>query len=300
MNKLFIWIRAARLRTLPLSFSGIIVGTAMAATQGKFDEQIFVLALATTLIFQILSNFANDYGDGVKGTDNSNRIGPKRVLQSGELSPKNLLFGIILLFIVGLLFVGLTIKTAFANHTFYLGLFAGFGILALLAAIFYTMGKFAYGYYGLGDVFVFVFFGALSVMGSYFLFTKTWTPLLILPTISIGTLAVAVLNLNNMRDVENDTNSNKRTLVVRWGVSKAIFYHQLLLIGSFLAFLLFLFFSESINLKRLLPLVAFIPLFIHYKRILIIRDPIHFDPELKKVALSTFLFSVLFALSLLI
>lgn len=296
MVKVKVWISAARLRTLPLSVSGILMGGAAAYYNGYSNTLIFVLALATTLALQILSNFANDYGDGVKGTDNEKRVGPQRVLQSGKLTREGLKQGIIVTVIITLLLALLLIYVSFGSEQFLLALlFFVLAVASVWAAIKYTVGKSAYGYRGLGDVFVFVFFGLLSVVGTNFLFTKTINPLIFLPAVTVGFLSTAVLNLNNMRDIDNDKQSGKHTLVVKLGLTRAKKYHFILIIGAFVAMLLYLMgIVQTGSAYLYFCLVAFVPLFVHLKKVVEIKIPSLLDPELKKVALSTFLLAVLF------
>ncbi|MCL4114032.1 UNVERIFIED_CONTAM: hypothetical protein GTU68_062127 [Idotea baltica] len=297
MTKIKAWINAARLRTLPLSVSGIIVGTAIAKYHGKSDLLIFILALLTTIGFQITSNFANDYGDGVKGTDNDNRIGPKRALQSGLLTRKELKKGILISIVVSLALVGYLVFSAFGNQKLeYLLLFSAFGVISVWAAIKYTVGDTAYGYKGLGDLFVFLFFGILAVLGTMFLYTKFITLLSVLPAIAIGLLCTAVLNLNNLRDYETDKKSQKNTLVVKMGFENGKKYHYLLLLFSFLCTVTFLAMSFS-NLLVYLPLIAFVLIFVHLFKVYNIKEPVLLDPELKKLALSTFFLAVLIFIS---
>jgi len=290
MSKTAAWISAARLRTLPLSISGILVGTALALPSNQFDVSIFWLAIATTLGLQILSNFANDYGDGVKGTDNDERIGPMRALQSGVISGKEMKKGIILTSIVTAILALSLIYISFGKENFFLSLlFIGLGASAIIAAIKYTVGDSAYGYKGLGDIFVFLFFGIMSVLGSNFLMTKQLDVWLFLPAISIGLLSSAVLNLNNMRDELSDRNSKKMTLVVKGGKKFAKPYHFSLILLAFICMVIFLNLDTYSSYNWiLLPLTAFIPLAIHLRKIYHYTDPKTLDPELKKVALSTF------------
>lgn len=294
MNKVKAWLRAARLRTLPLSISGILVGTALAAIQGYTDHIIFILALCTTIGFQITSNFANDYGDGVKGTDNEERVGPRRALQSGALDRKELKTGILVSIIINLGLVVFLLIRAFAfEYPEYIFLFGLLGILSIWAAVKYTVGGNAYGYRGLGDIFVFIFFGLLGVLGSLFLYGKSLYPAAILPAITIGLLSTAVLNLNNMRDLETDRKSGKRTLAVIFGASRARVYHLVLIMGSALSLVVFMsFYARSI--WQWISLVAYMPLVAHMVRIYRIDHPAELDPELKKIALSTFLLALLF------
>lgn len=297
MTKIKAWLYAARLRTLPLSVSGIIVGTAIAKYHEKSDSLIFILALLTTIGFQITSNFANDYGDGVKGTDNDSRIGPKRALQSGLLSQNELKHGILVSIFISLIFVIGLIYTAFGDQKLeYIVLFSVFGLLSIWAAIKYTIGNSAYGYRGLGDLFVFIFFGLLAVLGSMFLYTKFITLTALLPAVSIGLLCTAVLNLNNLRDFESDKKSKKNTLVVLMGLENGKRYHYALLLISFICTLVFMVLNFS-NWLICLPLIAFVFIFVHLLKVYNTREPVLFDPELKKLALSTFFLAILIFIS---
>ncbi len=297
MTKISAWFYAARLRTLPLSVSGVIVGTAIANYHGKSNTLIFILALLTTISFQITSNFANDYGDGVKGTDNSGRIGPKRALQSGLLSRSELKLGIIVAIGICLVLISAIVYYAFgAQNIGYLSLFAVLGLFSIWASIRYTVGKSAYGYRGMGDIFVFLFFGLLAVMGTMFLYTKFVTAQAILLAISVGLLCTAVLNLNNLRDFKSDKAAGKKTFVVMIGFENGKKYHYLLLMISFLCAIIFL--IQSFNkVYAWLPLMAFVPIFVHLHKVYKTEQPVLFDPELKKLALSTFFFSILIFIS---
>lgn len=297
MTKLKAWISAARLRTLPLSISGIITAGAAAKESNMFSLSVFGLALATTLGFQILSNFANDYGDGVKGTDNHERVGPMRAMQSGSLSAKDLKIGMAFTCVITLIIACFLIYVSFEGKNFlHSTIFFILGIAAIIAAITYTVGKTAYGYRALGDVFVFIFFGLLGVLGCYFLFTKNLNGFILLPAIVIGLLSTAVLNLNNMRDRLADAKVNKITLAVLLGEFKVKAYHYFLIVGAFICALVY-FILKDVSAIEYFPLLAFIPLFLHLKRVKENRSSPLLDPELKKVALSTFLFSVLFFIS---
>ncbi len=294
------YIKAARLRTLPLSISGIIVGSAIAWKDGYQNFSIFFLAILTTIGFQIISNFANDYGDGVKGTDNKDRIGPKRALQLGVITPKQMKNAIIITlfttFIIALLLIYIAFGKVYLQYSF---LFILLGIGSIIAAIKYTIGKKAYGYSGFGDIFVFLFFGLLSTVGSYFLYSKNLSLPVFYPAISIGLLSVAVLNLNNMRDITNDKKANKNTLVVKIGSENAKIYHFVLLSVSLISSLTFSYFFVH-KITSYLFVLAFIPLLIHLNKVMKTSNPKEFDPELKKVALSTFLYAILFSIGILI
>ncbi|AEM71997.1 1,4-dihydroxy-2-naphthoateoctaprenyltransferase [Allomuricauda ruestringensis DSM 13258] len=291
------WVQAARLRTLPLSLSGIIVGTALAMIEGQFELPIFILALLTTVGFQVTSNFANDYGDGVKGTDNEDRIGPARAIQSGTITKKALKKGIVVSIIISLLIALALIYLAFGLENLpYILLFLLLGLLSIWAAITYTVGSNAYGYRGMGDLFVFLFFGLLGVLGSMFLYTKSlgWSSLL--PAISIGLLCVAVLNLNNLRDIVSDKKHGKITMVVKMGFKNGKRYHFLLILMALISFALYLW-MENYGWKQSFFMLAFAPLLIHLRKVMMTKDPGELDIELKKVALSTFLLALLFLIS---
>lgn len=288
------WIQAARLRTLPLSISGILVGSAYAYYQNKFDWIIFVLALCTTLSFQILSNFANDYGDGIKGTD-ANRIGEKRLVASGEITSNQMKSAIIINAIIAFFLALALIYFAFGQENFvYSVTFLVLGLASIAAAIKYTVGNNAYGYSGFGDVFVFVFFGLVAVIGSNFLYSKSIDIILFLPATAIGMLSTAVLNLNNMRDIENDSIANKNTIVVKFGLKWAKQYQHFLI---FVPFLCLFVFSIGVKTQIFLSIIVFIFLLKHLEKVRKSTTSEEFDPELKKVALGTFVLSILIWIS---
>lgn len=296
MNKTKVWISSMRLRTLPLSISGIILSSFLAAYQGVFNWVICLLAILSTLSFQILSNLANDYGDGVKGTDNDDRIGPERAIQSGVISATEMKGAIKLNVAISIVLALLTIYFSFGSENFLLSvLFFVLGVAAIVAAIKYTVGGNAYGYNAMGDIFVFLFFGLLSVIGGYVLFAKTVDFIAVLPAITVGLLSTAVLNLNNMRDIESDAKSNKITLALKLGSYKAKTYHNILVVSAVLSSILFgvLFYNSVLNF---IFVIAFIPLFIHLKKVNSVKNPKDFDPELKKLALTTVLLAILMGL----
>jgi 1,4-dihydroxy-2-naphthoate octaprenyltransferase len=299
------WIEAARLRTLPLSVSGIIVGSMYALANPTenvltptevFNWKLFAIAIVTTLGLQILSNFANDYGDGLKGTDNEDRVGPKRTIQSGLITPQAMKRAIVLTSVLTLLSAIYLIYLAFGAHNLGYSLFYFIlGIVAIASAIRYTVGNSAYGYRGFGDVFVFVFFGLVSTLGVNFLYSKQLDAILFLPATAIGFLSVAVLNLNNMRDEASDRKSGKNTLVVKMGIENAKKYHYLLILGAMALVVLFAILSHF-KFDQYLFLLAFVPLVKHINTVVKNQNSKLLDPELKKVALSTFILSILLAL----
>lgn len=299
------WIEAARLRTLPLSVSGIIVGSMYALAHPTdtvltptevFNWRLFGFAILTTLGLQILSNFANDYGDGMKGTDNEDRVGPKRAIQSGVISPQAMKRAIIITSGLTLISAVILIYYAFrGTNLVYSVFYLVLGILAIASAIRYTVGNSAYGYKGFGDIFVFVFFGLVSTLGVNFLYSKQLDLILFLPATAIGFLSVAVLNLNNMRDEASDKKSGKNTLVVKMGSANAKKYHYFLIVGAMVLILVFAILSDF-HFDQYLFLIAYIPLSKHLINVYKNENPKLLDPELKKVALSTFALSVLLAL----
>lgn len=287
------WISAFRLRTLPLSVSGIIVGACLAEHNGAFNGFIFTIAILLTISLQILSNLANDYGDGVKGTDNEHRVGPKRAIQSGTISEQEMLLGIKnnILIVVGLA-IALIYASFGVSHLLLSLLFFLLAGLSIYAAITYTIGDSAYGYKGFGDIFVFIFFGLVSVGGSYLLFVKHLDHHVFLPAITLGLLSTGVLNLNNMRDIDSDKASNKITLAVKLGKKKAKRYHLFLIGSAILVSFCFgiLYFSSLYNIVFY---IAYIPLLIHILKISKAKQPDDFDSQLKVLALTTFFLSVL-------
>lgn len=293
MKEIKPWLSAMRLRTLPLSVSGIIVGTCFASYNGRFNWWVLVLAILTTISLQILSNLANDYGDSVNGADNDDRVGPRRAVQSGKITPNEMLDAIKFNIVVVIILTLSLILAAFGPTNFlFLLLFVFLGGISVYAALNYTMGDSPYGYRALGDIFVFVFFGLVSTMGSYLLYMQTIDHMVILPAIALGLLSVGVLNLNNMRDLNADANVGKITLAVKLGIHRAKQYHFLLIIGAMVITVIFsiLYYVAPYNF---LYLLAFIPLIIHIKKIKAAEQPNDFDSQLKVLALSTFLFSLL-------
>jgi 1,4-dihydroxy-2-naphthoate octaprenyltransferase len=292
------YIEAARLRTLPLSVSGILIGSFYAISQAIFNWKIVLLSLLTTVFLQILSNFANDYGDGVKGTDNDDRVGPKRAIQSGAISPadmkKALWITAILTFISAVLLIYFSFKKQYLVYSL---IFLVLGIIAIASAIKYTVGTSAYGYRGFGDLFVFIFFGWVSTLGSYFLFTKSIDIQLFLPATAVGFLSVAVLNLNNMRDEFSDRRANKNTLVVQKGGAWAKKYHTFLIVSAMILLIVFGI-LQDFAFDQYLFVVAFLPLVFHLKRVQNNNEPAKLDPELKIVALSTFFIALLLSFGL--
>ncbi len=294
------WIQALRLRTLPLALSSIIVGGFLSFFDGRFSFLVTFLAVITTTFLQILSNLANDYGDFKSGTDNENRIGPERTLQGGKISPPAMIRGIILTSVLSFIFGIWLIYEGTKSLSLSFGLiFFILGLCAMAAAIKYTVGKKAFGYFGLGDFFVFIFFGLTGVLGTYFLNTHFLRIEILLPAISIGFLSTGVLNLNNMRDRENDKISGKNTLVVKFGIKTAKYYHTFLILGATVSAVVFVLLNYNSPFQFLF-LISIPFLFDDLNKVLKNTEPAKLDPFLKRLALTTLLFSITFGIGLII
>lgn len=283
------WLRAARLRTLPLSFSGILIGSAFALNE-NFNFFVFFSCLIITVLFQVISNFANDLGDAIKGVDDHTRIGPKRGIQSGLITKAQMKKAIVFLCFMAL-FMVLQLLINIDLRRIELMFFLSFGIVAIWAAIAYTIGKKPYGYRALGDLMVFLFFGLLAVLGTFYLHLRRINLEVLFIAFAIGALAVAVLNLNNMRDREDDALKNKITMAVILGADKSKKYQMLLLIVSLLTFLIGITLSGRFwYFIAMLPLIRLVG---HVNRIKQIENNVDFDPELKVIAISSFMSSLL-------
>ncbi len=294
MDSVKSWIKAARLRTLPLALSGIIMGCGLAWFYGAVNWLVSLLAVITAILIQVFSNFANDYGDSQKGTDNEFRIGPTRTIQSGEISRKEMKLG---MFVVGILslcfglwlvYVGTrdVSKVAFFS-------FIGLGILSLIAAYFYTAGRKSYGYIGLGDLAVFLFFGLLPVLGAFYLNTAYFETAVLLPAITMGFFSAGVLNLNNMRDIENDEQSGKITLAVRMGARNSRIYHTSIIFWGWIAAVFFTM-HQMASPWQWLFLISMPMFLIDLIKIFRVEEASSLDPFLKRLALSTLAFTLLF------
>ena len=296
------WIHAFRLRTLPLAVSSIVVGSGIAFHASKvingytFKPFVLVLALVTAVLLQVLSNLANDLGDHQHGTDNIDRVGPQRAVQSGAISPTAMLRALwicgILAFVSGLALIVSAFGLSASTLTFLI-----LGIAAIGAAVRYTFGSKPYGYAGLGDVSVFLFFGIIGVLGTVYLHVQAFSTLLLLPAIAFGMFSVGVLNLNNMRDIENDANSGKRTIVVRMGSASAKRYHTaLIMIGIACLFAFTALTCHSLLAWIYVPVLLLF--FVHLKIVGANKEPRALDPQLKVLALGTFFLALAFSLGL--
>lgn len=293
------WIAAARLRTLPLSISGIILGSLIALSEGNGNWLIFTLAFLTTLFLQVLSNYANDYGDGIKGTD-AERIGEKRAVASGEISAGEMKNAVVIFSLLAVSSAVALILVSFGVQNLkWVFLFLFLTAACVWAAIRYTVGKNAYGYAGLGDIFVFLFFGIVSVWGSYTLYQhQTFNIQIFFPAAAIGLLSTAVLNLNNMRDIETDGKAGKLTLPLRMGFKCAKFYQSFLILFPFVLIAVYLVLSGKTEIFHFSYLILLIPALLILKSMFRISQPVLLDKELKKVALLTLIFSLILGISL--
>ncbi|WP_375751708.1 1,4-dihydroxy-2-naphthoate polyprenyltransferase [Vibrio sp. HN007] len=296
MNKsLSIWLDAARPKTLPLALVSILTGSSLAHSDGRFSFPIMLLALLTATLLQILSNLANDYGDAQKGTDNENRLGPTRALQSGAVTQEEMKKAIVLN-IVFTIAAGIALIFYSLDSLTNILAFLGLGLLAIISAIAYTMGDKPYGYVGLGDLSVFIFFGLLGVGGTYFLHTGSvdWT--IAAPALGCGLLAVAVLNVNNMRDIDNDRECGKRTVAVRLGEQCAKVYHLVLIWVAFAAFAGYL----TLNSSQLWFVVPFLlsaaVIGKHGKAVLSSESPVQIAPMLPVIVKCAVITNILFSL----
>jgi 1,4-dihydroxy-2-naphthoate octaprenyltransferase len=293
------WIAAARLRTLPLSISGIILGSLIASSQGHFNALIFFLAFLTTLFLQVLSNYANDYGDGIKGTDEL-RLGEKRAVASGEITAGQMKNAVILFSVLSAITAISLVWISFGIENLkWVALFVFLTIACVWAAIRYTVGKNAYGYAGLGDVFVFLFFGIVSVWGSYTLYQhQEFQGEIMILASAIGLLSTGVLNLNNMRDIETDGRTGKNTLPLRMGFENAKKYQSFLLLTPFVLGIVYIVSVQKTEWFHFSFLILLIPAMKLVKTIFQTQEPRLLDSELKKVALLTLAFSLILGISL--
>lgn len=291
------WLHAVRLRTLPLALASIFAGSFLAAWQEALRWEILILASLTTIFLQILSNLSNDYGDTIHGADSAERQGPVRAVQSGLISLPEMkramyLFGILSL-ISGLLLLYLAVQ-----NWILFSVFLGLGLASIWAAISYTSGSKPYGYAGLGDISVFLFFGLLGVLGTFFLHTLSFEPITVLIAISLGLFSTAVLNINNIRDIESDAKAGKRSIPVRIGRRAAVRYNWLLILGGNI--LLGSFANNTQEWYTLLAFLAFLVMLSVGNGVQNAKSSAETDPYLKKMALSTLLWVILFGIGLLI
>jgi len=287
-----------RPRTLPLALGSVAMGSFLAAFHHQFRLRVAILAGLTTILLQILSNLANDYGDAISGIDSDSREGPRRTVQSGVITKNQMLRAIIITTLLTLV-SGIWLLITVVQNQYIIWIFLLLGILCIIAAITYTMGKKPYGYAGLGDIAVLIFFGLIGVMGTYFLHATSLDPTLLLPAASFGFLSTGVLNVNNIRDISADKNAGKRSIPVKIGRSNAVIYHWLLLAGAIVSSVVFTAIHFQSHWQWLY--LATIPMFVRNgMAVQQFHNSRDLDPFLKQLAMSTLLFVILFGTGLII
>lgn len=297
MSKLKHWISAFRFRTLFLAVAGVTLGSGLAIHVGLFSKTTLLLALLLSISIQILSNLSNDLGDYIKGTDiTGKRQGPERAVQSGKITPKQMktaiIINTIIVVIIGLLLIFTSIKSI---DTVTIIILVVVGLICILAALFYTLGRYAYGYIGWGDFFAFLFFGPIAVIGTYFLHTNSISLQPLLPSIGLGIISTMILNVNNMRDIKNDISSGKITVASKMGLHGAKVYHTVMTVAMFLLFLTYSFLFAAHPWYRYLYVLVYI---VQSKTLINIwkKSDRELDPYLKETAIAGFLLSLIFSI----
>ena len=286
------YIQAMRLRTLPLSLAGVCLGLMLAAADYNISLSVAIFTILTTLSLQILSNIANELGDALSGTDDDSRLGPRGALAQGDLSERDYKVMIKIYVILSLLFGTLLIYSSFGTLFSLESLMLMIlGVAAIKAAISYTLGKKPYGYRGWGDVYVFIFFGIISVLGSYFVAThtiKNW--ILLLPAASIGFFSVGVLNTNNLRDMKTDV-ATRTTIPLKIGEKKAKIYQIMLILLGWVSMLIY---TElrMFDIWHYLFIIS-LPLFIIHLIIVCKKRGKEMDQALPLLVFASLLFSLL-------
>ncbi|BAO66312.1 1,4-dihydroxy-2-naphthoate octaprenyltransferase [Candidatus Karelsulcia muelleri] len=290
MLEFYNWIYAFRLNTLPLSLSGIILSSFISYSEkGIFNVHIFIWSSLTSIFLQILSNIANDYGDGIKGTDNIYRIGPKRTIQSCMISKKKIRIALIIFSVLSFISNIILLFDYFKKKNYYIIIVI---LICILSAIKYTIGYHPYGYKGLGDLSVLIFFGFISLEGNYYLYNNHLNIKLLLLCFSLGFLTVSVLNINNMRDIDNDKKNKKYTIPVRIGLKKSKIYHILLMIVPFILSIIFVIITYK-SIYQYIFIILILPTIIHLNKIYKISNNKDFNNELKTAVYINILYALL-------
>ena len=292
------WLSAMRLRTLPLALASIAMAGFLAASVKAFEPVVFFLALLTAAGLQVLSNLANDYGDSIHGADGDHRIGPVRQIQVGAISKVQMVKAMWICTLITLS-LGLALIMYSNINLSSLMIFLALGIVALGAAVLYTNGSKPYGYMGLGDLAVFVFFGLLGVLGTYYLMTQKFEWMLLLPASALGFFTVAVLNVNNIRDLESDKLAGKNSIPVRLGRAKAVWYHWFLLLGGIFCMIVFIRINYA-GIKPWMFMLASPLLLINAFAVKNKKEAGELDPYLKQMAISTLCFVLFFGIGILL
>ena len=293
------WVSAFRLRTLPLALASVAMGTFLAVDAGFWDGAVFFWCCLTTALLQVLSNLANDYGDSVHGADHAGRVGPARAVQSGKISREAMRKAVWICAAMAFASGVITLFVAFRDEWLFIGSWLVVGLVCIGAAITYTAGRKPYGYLGLGDLSVVLFFGLVAVPGTYFLFARSVDMHLFLPAISCGFLAAGVLNINNIRDMESDLSAGKYSLPVRFGRPFAVAYQSFLLWASLICLVGFLWLTGHRSFWLLLVLIP-TPFLWKIGEAVSRLPSVELDPWLRKMALTALLQTLLFGAALLL
>lgn len=285
-------IKSMRLRTLPLSLSGVILGVTLAADKTDVSPWTAALIFLTTVCLQILSNLSNELGDTLSGTDSADRQGPKYALGSGDMTVGDIkkLIGIfiVLCIVSGLAMIQVSFGSLFKTESICL---EALGAAAIVGAMKYTLGKNPYGYRGLGDVFVFIFFGLVSVLGGYYVAARELPPLImLLPASAIGCFSVGVLNVNNIRDMKTDA-VNRVTVAIKLGMKGARIYQTILVTLGWALILVFCAVYDFAPGHYIF--IITLPLYIKHLQGVWTRSERALDPMLPMLVISTFFLSIL-------
>lgn len=285
-------IKSMRLRTLPLSLAGVILGVTLAADKTDVSPWTAALIFLTTVCLQILSNLSNELGDTLSGTDSADRQGPKYALGSGDMTigdiKKLILMFIGLCVISGLAMIQVSFGSLFKTESLCL---EALGAAAIVGAMKYTLGKNPYGYRGLGDVFVFIFFGLVSVLGGYYVAARELPPLImLLPASAIGCFSVGVLNVNNIRDMKTDA-VNRVTVAIKLGMKGARIYQTILVTLGWALILVFCAVYDFAPGHYIF--IITLPLYIKHLQGVWTRSERALDPMLPILVISTFFLSIL-------
>lgn len=293
VEKIKLWIEAFRPKTLPLALSSSLMGSFLAVAENKFILEVAIFSALTAIFLQILSNLSNDYGDFLKKADLPERIGPKRGIHTNEIKPDEIKRAIFLFIFLALFSGILLIHFGTKNSKIYIKIIYLFmGLIAIYSALKYTIGKKPLGYRGLGDLFVFLFFGLIGVFGTYYLHTNSLNLKVLLPSLSIGFLSVGVLNINNIRDFNNDKIVNKKTFAVMIGLKFAKLYHCLLISLAIIFAVIF----NILNYASIFQYIFLftLPLLINnVYTIFTFKEPIKLNSQLKNLSFTTLLFTIL-------
>ncbi len=287
-----------RLRTLPLSLAGIVMGLMLASIEHNVPWYVFVLTILTTVSLQILSNMSNELGDWLNGVDSTERQGPNYSLSQGGMTVDNLQSCIRIMELVCCLFGLGMIRASFKTVLCIEGeLLVALGALAIWAAMHYTLGNRPYGYRGLGDIFVFIFFGLVPVTGGYFVAAHSIDPTTLLPGAAIGLFSVGVLNVNNIRDMKTDA-MNRVTVPLKLGEKRAKTYHTILICSGWILLLCY----SLLKADSLFAYIYIVALPLHIIQVIGVwkRHDRALDPMLPLLVISTFILAILFGLGLIL